>query len=1304
LIRPGGARAGRAPASAACLLITLVVLPAGAGAQISASPDPLDFGDVRVGNQRERSLTLQNDGVVAVTINSCAVDAPAGDFSVVSCPPSVGAGSQETVMVQFAPDVRGADTATLRITHSVALQETVTLEGAGVAPEMVVSVLPGPVGDPIDFGAALVDTPSATSFTFRVENQGDAPLDGELAESGANPVDWTYMPGATTFSLAAGEVRDIEATFTPRGPGGRSASVTFTDLDDLSTVPSVSYDLAGTGRAPSLEVDVAQLSFGGQAVGSQSAPQTATISNGGNADLTITSVAVPASNDEDWIISGFTGPTALGPGDSLEIDVVFAPQATGPQNAVLRIQSDSPVSPASIDVDLTGQGTGSASIGLSPTALTFGAIDVQTGLTAERTLTVSNLGNVPLTIEELYLEGLDGQPYTGGQYSLSQAAPFNIPASGDRAIDVVYAPVLESAGDYAVLVLETNAPDAPRVEVTMSGRGLDRHIAVSDPTLRFPDTYRNPIAPAAIELRVDNTGESPLRIDSVMLEGAGSFRLVGELPDQIAPLGSATVSVLFAPTMTGDIHGELLLVNDDDGRPRFRIDLDGTGVLPPIAPSFDEVDFGSATLGLEVGTPGDGILTLVNRSEVDSFTIQGFQVTDAEGRVLEGGYRVVGLPRPVALGPGDALRVELLFQPERGGDFSGTLEVLVDQDPLGIPLVTLSALAVDGSLHGGGCRAGGGAGWSAALLLLVLLLGRRRPTGSSPVMRCRIREETFRWGSAALVVLAALSGTASAQVEERQTRNLDLATFRPTHGIEPAMMTIESSRVAESGSFSFDVWLDHARNPLVVETAGGEMVDRPISGRTSIELAGAYAFADRFEVCAAVPLLTQGGSDPQFSGIAPAEGGAIGDVRVRGRAFLYQIRPLSFGASGEVSLPTSTDEEFAGAGGPSAAVRLLADYRQGPLDLALNAGGVMRQKAMLADVEQGHQVLYGVGAAYRATRSASAIAELFGAVDLGGGPAGGKPLEAVLGGRYRLSRTLAVTGGLGRGLLPGIGSPDLRVFVSLAFAPRAQLPVASEEERLALLDLDGDRVPARDDRCPDEAEDRDGFADGDGCPDPDDDGDGVPDLVDRCPRQAEDLDRHQDADGCPDPDNDGDSIADSADRCPDAAEDADGFADDDGCPDPDNDRDGVPDDQDRCNGEPETINGNADDDGCPDKGETLVMVTKDRLELFEPIRFKGESAELTVASVRLLGQVGATLRANGDIARLRIRAHVDKRARDGDQLSVRRAEAVRRWLVEWGISADRLEGVGFGSRFPLGRARGLNDRIELEIAERRTSP
>ncbi|HQY62222.1 MAG: thrombospondin type 3 repeat-containing protein [Myxococcales bacterium] len=81
-------------------------------------------------------------------------------------------------------------------------------------------------------------------------------------------------------------------------------------------------------------------------------------------------------------------------------------------------------------------------------------------------------------------------------------------------------------------------------------------------------------------------------------------------------------------------------------------------------------------------------------------------------------------------------------------------------------------------------------------------------------------------------------------------------------------------------------------------------------------------------------------------------------------------------------------------------------------------------------------------------------------------------------------------------------------------------------------DADEDGTPDSADRCPDAPEDRDGFQDEDGCPDPDNDQDGIPDVDDMCPNEPEDRDGWLDADGCPDPDNDKDGVPDIEDHCP----------------------------------------------------------------------------------------------------------------------------------------------------------------------------
>lgn len=94
------------------------------------------------------------------------------------------------------------------------------------------------------------------------------------------------------------------------------------------------------------------------------------------------------------------------------------------------------------------------------------------------------------------------------------------------------------------------------------------------------------------------------------------------------------------------------------------------------------------------------------------------------------------------------------------------------------------------------------------------------------------------------------------------------------------------------------------------------------------------------------------------------------------------------------------------------------------------------------------------------------------------------------------------------------------------------------------LDKDGDGIIANRDRCPDQAEDFDGRADDDGCPEDDVDDDGVLDGADKCDREKEDGLGANKTDGCPMVDTDGDKIEDRDDKCRTLA----GKPDNDGCP------------------------------------------------------------------------------------------------------------------------------------------------------------
>jgi OOP family OmpA-OmpF porin len=199
--------------------------------------------------------------------------------------------------------------------------------------------------------------------------------------------------------------------------------------------------------------------------------------------------------------------------------------------------------------------------------------------------------------------------------------------------------------------------------------------------------------------------------------------------------------------------------------------------------------------------------------------------------------------------------------------------------------------------------------------------------------------------------------------------------------------------------------------------------------------------------------------------------------------------------------------------------------------------------------------------------------------------------------------------------------------------------------------------------------------------DQDPDRDGILGNNDQCPNKAEDKDGFQDEDGCPDPDNDGDGMLDKDDKCPNEAEDKDGFQDEDGCPDPDNDADGISDDKDKCPNEPETVNNYQDNDGCPDE---IPAAVKKFTGVIQGINFKTGSAVITKDSNKVLDKTVQVLVDYPDV-KLEIGGHTDNVGKPefNMELSQKRAESVKNYLVGKGISSDRLTAVGYGMDKPL---------------------
>ncbi len=574
--------------------------------------------------------------------------------------------------------------------------------------------------------------------------------------------------------------------------------------------------------------------------------------------------------------------------------------------------------------------------------------------------------------------------------------------------------------------------------------------------------------------------------------------------------------------------------------------------------------------------------------------------------------------------------------------------------------------------------------------------------------------------------------------------------------------TVADANVAAKRQLSFDLLVTYLTNPFTVYNVDDDddvIIDERVKVVESMmvgDLSAGYGLNDKFQLGLSLPIVFQMAGEAIDPTTAMRTGASTkvtgtGDLRAEIKTKLWRRDAIELAGAAGLTLPTSFgsgDSQFLGDNLPSLRGRFIAQWSSadGKMSAGGNVGLAFRKPRTIYASTVGQQLTWGVAGAYRPTERFSLVVEGFGRTGLEGLDLDASPLELGGGARVLATKAVAVVIGGSTGVVRGIGSPDLRVFASIGWAPdtrdsdgdgiannRDGCPqVAEDKDRwedgdgCPDDDNDGDRRDDANDKCSTQAEDFDGFEDDDGCPEADNDGDGILDLddtcqndaedkrdpfptdgcpwdkrdtdvdgvmdnIDECPSDAEDKDGFEDWNGCPDFDQDKDDVPDEDDQCPVCAEDKDGFADTDGCPERDNDTDGFADAADTCPDQAEVINGVDDFDGCADEGGALIaQLEGDRLTLRSPPTF--DKRGLNKGGRIIVDQVALTMLQQPLVTRWLIAVSSRKKA-DADK----QAGWIRAQLESRGVPGDRFEIVTSAGGEQVGFI--VQERAEAAAAE-----
>jgi len=373
---------------------------------------------------------------------------------------------------------------------------------------------------------------------------------------------------------------------------------------------------------PRVDLDPTVLAFGEQAVGSSSRPIVVRLINRGRDGLPIGGVSVSGSDfriGED----GCTGAAALEPGGECSLSVLFTPASPGPRDARIavvdaagRTVGDVPVTgsgaPAVVDPGPPPDSTVEPSDPDPPPppprlradrrSLAFGAQRVGAAA-AERRVRVSNAGGRPARVTGVRLEG-------GGSFQLAgsgcQGAVLD-PGEGCTVV-VRFAPASPGVRT-AALVLE-HAAEGGRVRVALSGEGEEAPRPRSVATAAVApaegvDFGEREVggSPLVRRVTVSSRGSAPLAVEDVTVRGAaaGDFSVTAPCAGEaVAPGGSCSVAVRFAPSAAGRRVAELLVRSSDAAGPH-RVPLAGVGTPPRTVVEEARADAGLSAERLDFG-------------------------------------------------------------------------------------------------------------------------------------------------------------------------------------------------------------------------------------------------------------------------------------------------------------------------------------------------------------------------------------------------------------------------------------------------------------------------------------------------------------------------------------------------------------------------------------------------------------------------------------------------------------------------------------------------------------------------------
>src|SRR3984957_1273495 len=273
------------------------------------------------------------------------------------------------------------------------------------------------------------------------------------------------------------------------------------------------------------------LNLGNVTDGQSSQPQNVTLTNTGNAALTLSLISITGANPQDFSQTNNCG-TQVSAGATCTIAVIFKPTRTGTRNASLSVADNASGSPQLVPLSGTAQ---TSPLSFFPPSIAFPDQPIGT-TSAQQVITVNYIGATTLNISSIGAAGPNA-----GDFTQTNTCGSSLASQSSCTITVTFTPSgawTRSAG----LLMTDNAAGSPQV-AGLTGSGTSGGVVgLSTSGL----TFRAQLAGTTSSLQsvtLTNGGTAPLSIQTVAV--AGDYAETNNCGSSLAASAACTINVTF---------------------------------------------------------------------------------------------------------------------------------------------------------------------------------------------------------------------------------------------------------------------------------------------------------------------------------------------------------------------------------------------------------------------------------------------------------------------------------------------------------------------------------------------------------------------------------------------------------------------------------------------------------------------------------------------------------------------------------------------------------------------------------------